>query len=300
MISAKSALSLDPYDKPRVLLIHPDAAQRSILAVMLARHFRVQEAHGAIDGLSSIGGAEPDVVILAQEMRGVAGSVIAHKLRQSGHNMPIILVGSKVRRLSDQAGFLQVGVDVCLEYPINAALLNLHVDNLLRRVGRLREPLNDHPEYLRPPQRSGQNCTTDLDVFLDRAVEEMNFSRESGLPVPVCVMHCSPGNPMLEELSSAALLVTRSSDLFYVGTRGVAILLPESRAIQPFLGRFSKSWIAGAPPTIEQPEWTDQDDLRACLSEFLMQHAGPGFVVQGATERKRVKPFGVANGSSAV
>lgn len=302
LISARSGVSLDPYDKPRILLIHPDAAQRSAIGAMLAKHFSVEETHGAIDGLSSIGGGVPDIVVLAQEMRSVAGSAIAHKLRQSGHNMPIILVGSRVRRLSDQACFLQAGVDVCLEYPINAALLNLHIDNLLRRVGRLREPINENPDYLRTPQRAGQNCTTDLDVFVDRAVEELNYSRESGLPVPMCVMCCAPGKPMLEELSSAALMVTRATDLVYVGTRGIAILLPESRTLQPFLARFSKSWTAGAPPTVEQPGSGDQnDDLRAYLSEFLMENAGPGFsVAQGATDRKRVKPFGVPNVSSAV
>ncbi len=307
LLSGRSAASvdatvLDAFDKPRILLIHPDPAQRSAIGAMLRKHFSVEETHGAIDGLSSLGGGVPDIVVLAQEMRSVTGSAIAHKLRQSGHNMPIILVGSRVRRLSDQAAFLQAGVDVCLEYPVNATLLSLHIDNLLRRVGRLREPINDNPDYARSPQRSGQNCTTEIDVFLDRSVEEIEYSRELGLPIPLCVLSCGPGKPMLEELSSTALMVTRATDLVYVGTRGIAVLLPESRSLQPFLGRFSKSWTAGAPPKIDEASSSDQpEELRACLNEFLLENAGPGFsVAQGAADRKRVKPFGVANVGSAV
>jgi len=300
-ISQHGSGLLDNYDKPRILVMHPDVAQRTTIAAMLRKNYAVDEAHGAVDGLASLGDSPPDILVLAQEMRGISGAAIVHKLRQSGHNLPVILVGSRIRRLSDQTSLLRSGVDICLEYPIHGQLLNLYIDNFLRRIGRLRDPLNREVDIIRKPQRQGVNCTTDLHLFCDRAAEEVSFSMEQGLPVPVFVMYYSSGKPLLEELSSAVLMVTRSTDLVYVGTRGIGILLPEARALEPFLARFSRSWTS-TPPVIDQPRVTGHPDLREYLGEYIGGLTGSGFSVAPpiATERTRGIPMGAASNGSPV
>src|SRR6185437_6759407 len=206
----------------RVLVMHPDGTQRSALVTALKKHYLVDEAHGAIDGLTSLSAGPPDVLVLGHELRGVPAEAIVHKLRQSGHNFPVILIGGRIRRLSDQTALLRAGVDLCLEYPIDSDLLNLYIDNLLRRIGRLKDPLSREPLPGRPARRQGMNCTTEIEVFSERAAEEVKLSLEQGWPVPIFVMYSGSGKPMLEDLSSAVLFVTRSTDLVYVGTRGIA------------------------------------------------------------------------------
>lgn len=279
-------------DKPRILLVHPDTAQRSALAGMLQKEYGVEEAHGAIDGMASLSDRLPDVLVLAPELRGISGAAIIHKLRQAGHNLPIIVVGSRIRRLSDQIALLRAGADACLEAPINEQLLNLHVSNLLCRVGRLKEPHNRHVEARKSPQVL--NCTTDLEGFCHRSADEMNRSAELGLPVPVLVMHSPASKAILEELSSAMLMVTRSTDLVYVGLRGIAVLLPEARAVEPVLSRFYKSWSGAAAPVVDQPRVAGQIDVFEYLYEFIAERTGASFSGTPVSERERSKSIGVS------
>lgn len=279
-------------DKPRILLMHPDTAQRSALVAMLQKQYAVEEAHGAIDGMASLSDRLPDVLVLAPELRGISGAAIVHKIRQAGHNLPVIVVGSRIRRLADQIALLRAGADACLEAPINEQLLNLHVGNLLCRVGRLKEPYNRQVEN-RKSQLHVLNCTTDLEAFCHRAAEEVSRSAELGLPVPVLVMHSHGSKALLEELSSAMLLVTRSTDLVYVGLQGIAVLLPEARAVEPVLARFYKTWTAGAAPVVDQPRVAGQLNIFEYLCEFIAERTGAGFPGAPVSERDRSKSIGV-------
>ena len=261
--------------KPQVVLIHPDDAQRSAFGEVLTKDYLVREARGAVEGLDLLGSGTTDALVLAQELVGIAGSAVASKLRQSGHNLPIVMVGNRIRRISDRIGLLEAGVDICIDYPVDRQLLSLHVRNLLRRAGRLQDSM--HWDPTRKLQGPSTNCTRDIEVFCERAIEEVDRSSQNGLPLPVFVLHHSSGQALVEELSAAALMVMRASDLVYVGPRGLAVLLPGTRAVVPLLERLSKWWPPDMAPHIEQPILNGQRSSREHLLNFVRGLVGIGF-----------------------
>ncbi len=258
---------------PGILLIHPDSALRALLVTSLSRNYRVSEAHGVASGMAMLSGELPDVLVMSNEMAGACGGALAFKLRQSGYNMPMIIVGSRVRRVTDKAKFLRAGVDMVLDFPIDVPLLGLIVDNLLRRIGRLDKPL--HPDSEAPPiqKRVPASCTMDLELFCERVAEE--YSRpEMAAASPMFTLRLPSGSPMVEELSSTVLLMARSTDLVYVGSRGVAVLLADAPEGHAFLSRFNLSWTDAAPPRIEHPRITNQGSLQSQLRQFVREAVG--------------------------
>ena len=267
---------------PGILLIHPDGALRSVLVTSLSRNYRVSEAHGVASGMSMLSGDLPDILVISNEMAGACGGALAFKLRQSGYNMPMIVVGSRVRRTSDKAKFLRAGVDMVLDYPVDVPLLNLSIDNMLRRVGRLEEPL--HPDS-EPPQfqkRANASCTMDLDAFCERVAEE--YARpEMAAASPMFTLRLPSASPMAEELSSTVLLMVRATDLVYVGDRGVAVFLADSTEGLAFLSRFNLSWNGSATPRIEHPRINSQGNLRVQLRQFVCDSIGQSFPQSGGS-----------------
>lgn len=260
-------------EAPSVLLVHPDTAQRAVLGKLLAERCRVSEAHGVAAGMALLSSQVPDLLVLSHEMAGACGGALAFKLRQSGYNIPIIIVGSRVRRISDRARFLGAGVDVFLDFPSEVPLLTLHVDNLLRRVGRLTAPLHPEGEAPQLQRRASVTCTMDVDYFCQRVAEEYSRPELVSAP-PMFTLRMSAGKPMVEELSSAALLTARAADLVYVGSRGVAVLLVDSAGAEAFLSRLSLSWTAEAPPRIEHPRISGQGNLQKQLRQFVYEATG--------------------------
>jgi hypothetical protein len=189
-------------------------------------------------------------------------------------------VGSRVRRITDKAKFLRAGADVFLDFPLDVPLLKVSVDNLLRRVGRLNGPLRPESEAPQFQRRPNVTCTMDLDYFCERAAEE--YARpELVSGSPMLTLRMSSGKPLLEELSSTALLTARAADLVYVGSRGVAVLLVDSTRTDSFLSRFSQSWAAEASPRVEQPHISGHGNLLKQLRQFVHEETGLSFPQQG-------------------
>lgn len=266
-------------ETPSVLLVHPDSAQRAVLGRILSASCRVTEAHGVAAGMAMLSGQVPDLLVFAHELAGACGAALTFKLRQSGYNMPIVIVGSRVRRITDKARFLRAGADVFLDFPVDLPLLNLHVDSLLRRVGRLNDPLRPGGEPPQGQRRAAVTCTMDLDYFCDRVAEEYGRP-ELVSACPMFTLRMPLGKPMVEELSSTALLTARAADLVYVGSRGVAVLLVDSPGADAFLARFSMSWPA-EPPLIEPARINGHNNLREQLRQFVHEATGLSFPQPG-------------------
>lgn len=263
---------------PSILVVHPDSAQRAVLGRILSSKFRVSEAQGVAAGMAMLSGQVPDVLIIPHELSGACGAALTFKLRQSGYNLPIVVIGSRVRRIADKAKYMRAGADVFVDFPTDLPLLTLHVDNLLRRIGRVKEPLRAGAE---PPssKRLTVTCTMDMDYFCDRVAEE--YSRpELVSGVPMFTLRMPSGKPMVEELSSTALLTARAADLIYVGSRGVAVLLVDSPTADGFLSRFSMSW-AAEPPLIEHPRINMHNNLPDQLRQFVHEATGLSFPQSG-------------------
>jgi DNA-binding response OmpR family regulator/archaellum biogenesis ATPase FlaH len=267
-------------ETPSVLLVHPDNAQRAVLCQVLSGNYRVREAHSVSTGMAMLSREVPDILVFSHEMAGACGGAVTFKLRQSGYNIPIVVVGSRVRRITDKAKFLRAGADVFLDFPVDVPLLNLHVDNLLRRVGRLNESLHPGAEAPQFPRRANVTCTMDLDFFCERAAEE--YARpELQMASPMFTLRMPFGQPMVEELSSTALLTARGADVIYVGSRGVAVLLVDATGADAFLTRFRFSWAAEAPPRIEHPRIGSHGNLLKQLRQFVHEATGLSFPQPG-------------------
>jgi hypothetical protein len=89
------------------------------------------------------------------------------------------------------------------------------------------------------------------------------------------------GKPMVEELSSTALLTARAADWVYVGSRGVAVLLVDSTGADAFLSRFRFSWGAEAPPRIEHPRIGSHGNVTKQLRQFVHDATGLSFPQPG-------------------
>jgi KaiC/GvpD/RAD55 family RecA-like ATPase len=262
---------------PCVLLIHADSSQRAVLSKILSANCQVREAHGVAAGMAMLSSGQlPDVLVFGQEMAGACGGTLAFKLRQSGYNMPIIVVGSRYRRIPDKAKFLRAGVDVFLDFPVDVSLLTLHVDNLLRRSGKLSNPLPADGEAPQFQKRASVTCTMDLEYFSERVAEE--YGRPGLVSAAPMVTLRMPGvKPMIEELSSAVLLTARSADLVYVGNRGVAVLLVDSTGPDAFLARFDEAWTSETRPLIEHPRVNSHSNLQEQARQFVHEATGLSF-----------------------
>lgn len=232
-----------------ILLIDPDDNQWNEIQALLNPEFRVLPAAGAADGLSAVATVGPDLVILSEEVRGASGVDIARKLRSTGRNLPILLISRRLRRVSDQAALLHVGIDACLRLPAERSLVRPSVWNLLRRSGAI-DPLDrGSKEYNGEALASDVNCTGDLDYFVARLLNDAAFCQQFGAMPNLLVMRI--GRHLLDELSSVVALFTRSMDLVYTGDRGIAVLLAGAGDAGPFLERFRRNWKGGTPPFVD-------------------------------------------------
>lgn len=233
-----------------ILAIDPDEAESSQLQSLLGLAFRVVPAAGAADGLSSVAIHAPDLVILAEQVRGGGGIDIARKLRGAGRNLPIMMLSRRLRRVCDQAAFLHAGIDVFLRMPAERSLLRPCVWNLLRRAGAVEFLDRNRGEYDSQALASEVNCTGDLDYFVARMLHDGAFCQRFGAAPSLFVMRI--GRHLLDELASVVALFTRSADLVFTGERGIAVLLAGAGDAAPFLERFRRKWNGSTPPFVDE------------------------------------------------
>jgi DNA-binding response OmpR family regulator len=255
---------------PRILMVGFEEEQSTHLRSILSGEYVVDEAFGAGDGVAFAAERAPSVILLAKETGRISGSAMARKLRQAGHNMPIFLIGRQLHRTADQANLLSCGIDLCLNVPVHGRLLRLHVDNFLRRTGRLPHPLRTADERMiaAPPPRETVNCTTKLEYFCERLERERIYNEAFHLPLQAFVVRVPTGKPMVEELSGNATMATRSTDLVFAGKKGVAILLSEALSAEPFLARFAQTW-RGPTPLIEPLKPSERTSVFDTLHKLL-------------------------------
>lgn len=234
---------------PTILAIDPDAAQLAQTQAVLGQTVTFVGAAGAADGLSTAAIHAPDLVIIAEQVRGGAGIEIVRKLRGTGRNQPIVMLSHRLRRVSDKAALLHAGVDVLLRMPADRSLLRPSVLNLLRRIGGIDLIERGRGEYDGEALSGEVNCTGDADYFVDRLLHDAAFCGAFGASSTLLAMRS--GRHLLDELASVVALFTRSTDLVFTGDRGILALLAGAGDPGPFLERFKRNWKAPAMPFVE-------------------------------------------------
>ncbi len=118
-----------------VLVVDDDAPLRSLLQrYLLGQGFRVSTAGSAGDARRLLQAMQPDLMVLDVTMPGETGLQLTRALRETGHDMPILLLTARGEPQDRIAG-LEAGSDDYLGKPFEPRELLLRLRALLRRIG---------------------------------------------------------------------------------------------------------------------------------------------------------------------
>jgi len=118
---------------PRVLVVDDDRAVRDSLRRALSLHgFRVTLAEDGMEAIRQVHADVPDVVVLDVMMPGVDGIGVVRRLRQDGHQVPILLLTAR-DTVPDRVSGLTEGADDHLAKPFALEELLARIGALLRR-----------------------------------------------------------------------------------------------------------------------------------------------------------------------
>jgi putative two-component system response regulator len=134
------------HDKPLVLIVEDDAANRALLSRRLARagYDSTSEATGP-DGLAAALDASPDLILLDVELPGLDGFEICRRLRADFRTVatPIILLTGRTA-VEDVVVGLDAGADDFLRKPYDEAELMARVRSVLRLAAAMAEVAGAH------------------------------------------------------------------------------------------------------------------------------------------------------------
>jgi DNA-binding response OmpR family regulator len=125
----------------RILVIEDETTILEFLRVGLTyEHYEVSEAVDGPTGLALARQREFDLVILDVMLPGLDGFAVCRQLRESGKDVPIIMLTAR-KEVADRVAGLNLGADDYLTKPFGFEELLARVNAVLRRRGRSGEPL---------------------------------------------------------------------------------------------------------------------------------------------------------------
>ena len=127
---------------PNILLVEDEAKLAQFIELELKYEgYNVTVVNDGLSGLSNARESDPDLILLDWMLPGMSGVDICKRLRQTGNNVPIILLTAK-DDIGDRVAGLDAGADDYIVKPFN-------LEELLARVGaNLRRNQQDDPDLL--------------------------------------------------------------------------------------------------------------------------------------------------------
>ncbi len=122
-------------DKPVVLLVEDEAAQREVLAYNLeADGFQVVRAENGEEALLCVAEADPDVILLDWMLPNVSGIEVCRRIksRSETRNVPVIMISARSEEV-DRVRGLETGADDYVVKPYSVVELMARVRAQLRR-----------------------------------------------------------------------------------------------------------------------------------------------------------------------
>lgn len=122
--------------KPHVLIVEDEAAQREVLAYNLeAEGFRVSRAENGEEGLICVEEDAPDVIVLDWMMPNLSGIEVCRrlKMRPETRAIPVIMLSARSEEVDKVRG-LETGADDYVVKPYSVSELMARVRSQLRRV----------------------------------------------------------------------------------------------------------------------------------------------------------------------
>ncbi len=115
------------------MIVEDDANQRKLMATVLEQYgYNVIQAVDGIDALDVLDKKHIDLIILDIMMPRMDGFEFTETLRQSGCNLPILMVTAKQSPVDKRKGFI-IGTDDYMTKPVDEEEMVLRVGALLRR-----------------------------------------------------------------------------------------------------------------------------------------------------------------------
>ena len=126
-------------DGPHILVVDDDSRLRGLLQKYLGdRGYRVSQADSADRARELLVGMEFDLIVLDVMMPGEDGMAFATSMRQTGNDVPILML-TALGEAEDRIAGLTAGVDDYLPKPFEPEELLLRITAILRRA-RSRAP----------------------------------------------------------------------------------------------------------------------------------------------------------------
>jgi DNA-binding response OmpR family regulator len=123
----------------QVLVIEDEPTIVEFLRVGLSyEHYNVTIAEDGPAGLGLATTQNYDIIILDVMLPGLDGFEVCRQLRESGNNIPILMLTAR-REVADRVAGLKLGADDYLTKPFNFEELLARVQALLRRSGKANE-----------------------------------------------------------------------------------------------------------------------------------------------------------------
>ena len=116
-----------------IMIVEDDANQRKLMAAVLEQYgYNVLQATDGVDALDVLDKKHVDLMILDIMMPRMDGFELTDTLRQSGCNIPILMVTAKQSPVDKRKGFI-IGTDDYMTKPVDEEEMVLRVGALLRR-----------------------------------------------------------------------------------------------------------------------------------------------------------------------
>lgn len=116
-----------------IMIVEDDANQRKLMATALEQYgYNVFQARDGIDALDQLDKKHIDLMILDIMMPRMDGFELTETLRQSGCNIPLLMVTAKQSPVDKRKGFI-IGTDDYMTKPVDEEEMVLRVGALLRR-----------------------------------------------------------------------------------------------------------------------------------------------------------------------
>ena len=117
-----------------VLVVDDDPTVREVVITYLTKAgHTVTSAGDGNEALASVALAPPELVVLDLMLPGVDGLEVCRRLRESGGDIPVIMLTAK-GSVSDRVVGLETGADDYVTKPFSPRELVLRVDSVLRRT----------------------------------------------------------------------------------------------------------------------------------------------------------------------
>lgn len=116
-----------------IMVVEDDINQRKLMSAVLEQYgYIVTQASDGLDALDMLDKKHIDLIILDIMMPRMDGFELTEALRQSGCNIPILMVSAKQSPVDKRKGFI-IGTDDYMTKPVDEEEMVLRVGALLRR-----------------------------------------------------------------------------------------------------------------------------------------------------------------------